>query len=265
MREVRVHVDPEVTGAALESGRRVELPAAASLHVTRVLRLRHGATLTVFDGQGGEFGATLHLGSRGAATVEVKEHRAIEQESPLRVTLLQGLARGERMDWVIQKATELGVAAIIPVASQRSVVQLEAERGDRRLQHWRAVAAAACEQCGRNTLPRIDAPRDFSDALAAVAELPLRVLLEPGVGRRLGEVVLGEMALGTGRSESVTTARSVALALLVGPEGGWDESEIALAEQAGCTAVRLGPRVLRTETAGLAALAALQCLAGDFA
>jgi len=265
MREVRVHVDPAITGTALASGRRIELPAAAALHLTRVLRLRHGASLTVFDGQGGEFAATLHLGSRGAAAVEVKEHRVIEQESPLRITLLQGLARGERMDWVIQKATELGVAAIIPVASQRSVVQLEAERGDRRLQHWRAVAAAACEQCGRNTLPRIDAPRDFSDALAAVADLPLRLLLEPGAGRRMSEVVLGKVVPHAESRNRETVGEPVALALLVGPEGGWDESEIALAGQAGCTAVRLGPRVLRTETAGLAALAALQCLAGDFA
>lgn len=253
MREVRVHVDPVLTGATLASGRRVELPAAAALHLTRVLRLRDGATLTVFDGRGGEYGATLHLGHRGAAIVEVGEHRAIERESPLRITLLQGLARGERMDWVIQKATELGVAAIVPVASQRSVVQLEAERGDRRLQHWRAVAAAACEQCGRNTPPHIGAPRNFSEALAEVATFPLRIVLEPDSGRALGEVLGGRRG---GATE---------LALLVGPEGGWDALEIALAGEAGCVTASLGPRVLRTETAGLAALAALQCLAGDFA
>lgn len=255
MRDVRVHVDPALTGSPLASGRRVELPAAAALHLTRVLRLREGATLSVFDGQGGEYAATLHLGNRGSATVEVGEHRAIERESRVRITLLQGLARGERMDWVIQKATELGVAAIIPVASQRSVVQLEAERGDRRLQHWRAVAAAACEQCGRNTLPRIEAPRNFGEALAAAADVPLRLLLEPDSGRALGEV------LGERRGASAPTE----LALLVGPEGGWDELEIALARQAECMTVSLGPRVLRTETAGLAALAAVQCLAGDFA
>lgn len=251
MREVRVHVDPVLTGATLASGRRIELPVQAAQHLTRVLRLRDGATLTAFDGRGGEYRATLHLGNRGAAAIEVHEHRPTERESALRITLLQGLARGERMDWVIQKATELGVAAIVPVASNRSVVQLEAERGDRRVQHWRAVAAAACEQCGRNSPPRIDAPQDFSAALASVADLPLQLLLEPGSGRALREV-LGERP-------------PKALALLVGPEGGWDELEIELARQAGCATVQLGPRVLRTETAGLAALAAVQCLAGDFA
>ena len=258
MREVRVHLDPALTGTALASGRRVELPSAAAQHLTRVLRLRDGATLTVFDGSGGEYRATLLLGTRGAAAVEVQAHHAIERESRLRITLLQGLARGERMDWVIQKATELGVASILPVASQRSVVQLEAERGDRRVQHWRAVAAAACEQCGRNTPPRLAAPQSFADALAAVADMPLRLLLEPDAERGLGQA-LGEMP--GAHPSALEPAR---VALLVGPEGGWEDTALALAREAGWVTVRLGPRVLRTETAGLAALAALQCLAGDF-
>jgi len=259
MRDIRVHLDPALTGRALACGQRVELPAAAAQHLTRVLRLRDGATLTVFDGRGGEYAATLQLGLRGAAQVDVGEHRAIERESRVRIMLLQGLARGERMDWIIQKATELGVAAIMPIASQRSVVQLESERGDRRLQHWRAIALAACEQCGRNTPPTLEAARSLAEALACVAAEPLRLLLEPTAEQTLQDAL---SAPSGGPAGEVDEPRRVVL--LVGPEGGWDPLELALAHAAGCRAVRLGPRVLRTETAGLAALVAVQCLAGDF-
>jgi 16S rRNA (uracil1498-N3)-methyltransferase len=245
MREVRVHLD-----LPLASGRRIALPPQAAQHVMRVLRLRSGAALTVFDGRGGEYTATLELAGRDTATVEIGEHRSIERESPLRITLLQGLARGERMDWVVQKATELGVRRIVPVATARSVVQLDTERGSKRTDHWLAIAAAACEQCGRNTLPEIAAPLSFEAALRETAAIELRLALHPDSWESL-RTVLGAHAA---RPETV---------LLIGPEGGLDETEIALARQGGFRVAHLGPRVLRTETAGIAALAALQCLAGD--
>lgn len=246
MREIRVHVD-----SALESGHRVTLSPQAAQHVTKVLRLRDGATLTVFNGRGGEYRATLRIVGREAA-IEVGEYRAVDRESPVRLILVQALARGERMDFVIQKATELGIHRIIPVAAARSVVQLDADRGDKRTHHWQAVAAAACEQSGRNTLPIIDSPQSFESALGAVSNIDCRLLLLPEA------------------SSSLASALPIAqvpqeIALLVGPEGGLEETEVERALEVGFRATRLGPRVLRTETAGIAALSALQCLVGDFA
>jgi 16S rRNA (uracil1498-N3)-methyltransferase len=246
MREIRVYVD-----SALEPGRRVTLSSQAAQHVTKVLRLRDGATLTVFNGGGGEYQASLRIAGRGAA-IEVGEYRAIDRESPVRLILLQALARGERMDFVIQKATELGVHRIIPVAATRSVVQLDADRSDKRTHHWQAVAAAACEQSGRNTLPIIDSPLSFEAALSAVSKIQCRLLLLPEATTSLA----GNLA---------PTEQTPEIALLVGPEGGLEETEVERALEVGFRAARLGPRVLRTETAGLAALSALQCLAGDFA
>ena len=247
MREVRIHLD-----LPLASGRRLALPAAAAQHVSRVLRLRSGAALTVFDGRGGEYAARLEITGRDAVAVDVGEHRRIERESPLGITLLQGLARGERMDWVIQKATELGVQRIMPVASARSVVQLDDDRGGKRVGHWQAVAAAACEQCGRNTLPQITAPLPLASALQQVTRPGCRLVLHPEAAEALPAAVAA-LPEPPGRE----------VALLVGPEGGLEEAEVELAAGSGFRAVRLGPRVLRTETAGIAALAALQCLAGD--
>jgi len=246
MREIRVYVD-----ALLESGRLVTLGTQAAQHVTKVLRLREGATLTVFNGRGGEYQATLRIAGREVG-VELGEHRAVDRESPLRLILLQALARGERMDFVIQKATELGAHRIIPVAAARSVVQLDADRGDKRTHHWQSVAAAACEQSGRNTLPIIDPPRSFEAALSAVTQVDCRLVLVPEATTSLE----GSLTPRKPKQE---------VAVLVGPEGGLEETEVERALEVGFQAVQLGPRVLRTETAGLAALAALQCLAGDFA
>ena len=246
MRETRVYVD-----SPLESGRRIPLSSQTAQHVAKVLRLRDGAALSVFDGHGGEYRAILRVSGR-EVTVEVGEHRSIERESPIRLVLLQALARGERMDFVIQKATELGVHRIIPVAAARSVVQLDAERSDKRMHHWQAVAAAACEQCGRNTLPRIDPPLSFEAALGAVSNIVCRAVLLPEASASLASAIAG-------------TDQPREVALLVGPEGGLEETEVERALDCGFRAVRLGPRVLRTETAGLAALSALQGLAGDFA
>lgn len=247
MREIRVFVD-----SPLAAQQRVELPAQAAQHVTKVLRLRAGAKLIAFDGRGGEYQATLGLAARGAAFLEVGAHAAIERESPLKVTLLQGLARGERMDWVVQKATELGVHRIVPVATIRSVVQLDADRSDKRIGHWRGVAASACEQCGRNTLPLLDPVANLEAALRASMPLQHRILLSPEGAVSMAGIL-------------ANVDKSAEIALLVGPEGGLEDNEISLARQYGFSAAVLGPRVLRTETAGLAALAALQCLRGDLA
>jgi 16S rRNA (uracil1498-N3)-methyltransferase len=180
--------------------------------------------------------------------VQIELHRAIERESPLPVTLLQALARGERMDFIVQKATELGVAAIVAMGGDRSVVRLEAEGLARRCEHWRAVAISACEQCGRNRVPTISAVADLANACAQVDATSLRLLLAPEADQTL-----------------IAVARqAVRIALAVGPEGGFSDEERALAQQQGFQSCRLGPRVLRAETAPLAALATIQAVAGDF-
>lgn len=242
MREIRLHVPQP-----LHSGELVELPTEVVRHVRQVLRLRDGAEVVLFDGRGGEFAAQLQAAGRAGMLARIGEHRAIERESPLGITLLQGIARGERMDFVVQKATELGVRRIVPVMTARCVVQLGAERADRRREHWLAVAASACEQCGRNRLPLIGEPLTLAAALNASTDA-LRWLLEPDAGATLREVL-------------VEGSRDITL--LIGPEGGLEPQEQQLALQAGFRALRFGPRILRTETAALATIAALQCLAGD--
>ncbi len=245
MRTTRVFVD-----LAFASGQELPLPAAQSAHLLRVLRLRTGAALTLFNGRGGEYAAELVAGGPGRATVRIGAHRAAERESPLRVTLLQGVARGERMDLIVQKATELGVTAIMPLACEFSVVRLAAPAQARRRERWQAVAISACEQCGRNLPPRVHEIGQLEAACAAIAAggETLRLMLAPGAGTALASLV-------------ARGQRSAAL--LVGPEGGLSEREQGLAQQAGFQACTLGPRILRTETAPLAALAALQALTGD--
>lgn len=241
----RAFVDQPLAG-----DRDLELPEEVANHIVRVLRLRTGATLTLFNGQGGEYAATLLSAGtgRGArATVRIGTHSPVERESPLQVTLLQGVARGERMDYIIQKATELGVTRIVPLATGRSVVRLDGAAGAKRREHWRGIAIAACEQCGRNRLPRIDAVTELARIAEVVEGETNRVLLHPEA-----PVALATAAAAMRRA-----------ALLIGPEGGLAEQEIALARGAGFQLYRLGPRVLRTETAPLAALAVLQLMAGD--
>lgn len=249
MRDIRVHVP-----GPLAAGQDLELPAQAAAHVSRVLRLRAGAELTVFDGRGGEWDAVLAPASGKVVTVRVRAHHAIERESPLRVTLLQALARGEKMDWVLQKATELGVARIVPVATERSVVQLDGERAGRRLEHWQGIVASACEQCGRNRLPEVLPPHSLAAAceLAATSPASVRLVLAPGATASLAAAA------------SAAEAGASDVALLIGPEGGLSETELGVAAQAGFVAVAMGPRVLRTETASIAALGVLQLVAGDF-
>jgi len=180
--------------------------------------------------------------------VQVEQQRAVERDSPLRVTLLQALARGERMDLIVQKATELGVAAILAWSAERSVVRLDGAGLARRCEHWHAIAISACEQCGRNQVPLIDAVADLAVACARADADSLRLLLAPEAERSLISVA----------------GQSAGISLIVGPEGGFSDAELALAARQGFQSCRLGPRVLRAETAPLAALAALQAVAGDF-
>ncbi|MHB8472957.1 MAG: 16S rRNA (uracil(1498)-N(3))-methyltransferase [Gammaproteobacteria bacterium] len=225
----------------------VTLDNTAANHVTRVLRLKPGAELVLFNGEGGESTAILEEVARTLVTARITAFRAIECESPLSITLAQGISRAERMDYTIQKAVELGVARIVPVFTARGMVDLRGERLQRRLQHWQGVIIGACEQCGRNRVPRLEAAAELGDWLCRVAPDSLRV-------------VLNHRATDSLR----TLAPTSALTLLIGPEGGLEEKEVAQAERAGFVGVRLGPRVLRTETAAVTALAALQTLWGDF-
>lgn len=233
------------TDQGLADGARIALEAGPSHHLLRVLRLKTGAELHVFNGRGGCHTARL-AGSEGArALVEVGAIDRDDRESPLAVTLAIGISRGERMDWIVQKSVELGVTAIQPLTTRRTEVRLKGERSARKLTHWRQIAIAACEQSGRNRIPEIHAPQPFQALLDSPAEL--RLVLAPGAAQSLAGLADAPQSL----------------SLLIGPEGGLAAEEIAAAEAAGFLAVGLGPRVLRTETAPLAALAICQARWGD--
>ena len=232
----------------LHPGREIDLPVQAGEHLVRVLRLERGHPLRLFNGDGDEYaGEIASLAKRGVTARVGAAAESADRESPLRITLAQGIARGEKMDWILQKATELGVARIVPLVTDRTEVKLDAERAERRLAHWHAVLGAACEQCGRNRLPELDEPIRLADWAAQPAAGELRLALDPS----------GSMNL---RALSPTMSR---MTLVVGPEGGLSEHDLDTLAQAGFAGLRLGPRILRTETAGLAALAALQALHGD--
>ncbi len=220
------------------------LPDASAHYISRVLRLSAGSAVQLFDGSGSEFrGELLEVGKKSVA-VELHERLTGMPESPLQIHLGQGLSRGERMDWAIQKATELGVTQITPIVSERCEVRLNDERADKRLAHWRQIAISACEQCGRSTLPVIHPPISLRDWLPVEADLKL---------------VLHPVA-----APLTSHARPQTLAFLIGPEGGLNESEVEQAANQGFQPARLGPRVLRTETAPVVALSVAQQLWGDF-
>ena len=227
------------------AGATVALPPQAEHHALRVLRLRPGDELVLFDGEGGEWPGRLVESGRGLR-VTLGEWREVEREAPLALTLAQALAVADKMDWVVQKAVELGACAIVPVQAKRSVLRLSGERAGKRLRHWQQVLVSACEQCGRNRLPGLEDVVDLPHFLARPGR-ETRLLLSPGAGMRL----------------TALPRPAGAVTLLVGPEGGFDPDEEASARAAGFQPVSLGPRVLRTETAGLAAIAALMALWGD--
>jgi len=227
------------------------LPENAARHACRVLRLHVDDDLVLFDGAGGEYACRISSVERECVAVAVLEWRKLECEAPLAITLVQALQIGEKMDTTVQKAVELGVVRIVPVVSRRSVMRLEGERAKRRVDHWRSIVASACEQCGRNTLPEVATLEVLERWLGRpAAKGVLRLILDPRAVQTLNRLV--------------PPAPGGQVELLIGTEGGLAPEEIKLAELAGFVPIRLGPRVLRTETAGLAALAAIQCLWGDF-
>ena len=219
----------------------------AANHIARVLRLRPGDPLVLFDGRGGEYAARVEELRNDAVIVSVGERSAADRESPLELTLAQGVSRGERMDWVVQKATELGVTRIVPVLTERTVVKLDARQSERRRSHWRGIAVAACEQSARDRIPDIAAPVGLHDFLQGDGSAGTRLLLSP-----TGTTAVGDLPQPVGR-----------VIVLIGPEGGLAEGEQRAALAAGFEAVRLGPRVLRTETAAVAAVTLLQHRFGD--
>ncbi len=241
MRNVRIHVEtPLITGAD------VVLPEDAARHVVTVLRMRAGAMLELFDGSGGSHrGRILSVGKR-SVTIHLEAFDPQERESPLQATLVQGISRGQHMDYTLQKAVELGVARIVPVLTGHSNVRLDETRAGRRIEHWRRVVIGACEQCGRNRMPEICPPQPLAAWLES-DKSECRLVLDPDAEKGLPAL-----------------PRPVSgISLLSGPEGGLSPEEIRAALALGWQAVRLGPRILRTETAAVAALAACQALWGD--
>ena len=243
MRNIRIHVDLPLT-----AGSEVSLPQQAAEHVVRVLRMNVGDPLTVFNGDGHDYSGSITATGKREVVLRVDEAQAVHNESPLALTLAQGVARGEKMDLIVQKATELGVARIVPLLTERSEVKLDPARAEKRLAHWRAVAASACEQSGRARLPEIVPVLPLQNWLDGLpADDTLRLALLPEATRSSRDLVFAA-------SGGV---------LVVGPEGGLGERDTQALAAAGFDGLRLGPRILRTETAGLAALAALQALHGD--
>lgn len=231
----------------LAPGARFSLPPGPARHAAKALRLTPGDTVTLFNGRGGEYAARIERIHKDEVAVAIAGFTDVERESRLQVMLAQGISSGERMDYTLQKAVELGVAAIQPIAARRSVVKLAGERADKRVAHWQGVVASACEQCGRNRVPEVTTPLPLADWLGRRS--PGRLLfLSPLAKARLADLPV------PGGTDW----------LVAGPEGGFEADEIAALNAAGAVPVRLGPRVLRTETAALAALAAMQTLWGDF-
>jgi 16S rRNA (uracil1498-N3)-methyltransferase len=242
MRLTRVHVDVE-----LQTGRRLTVDGSAGNHISRVLRLRVGDALTLFNGQGGEYAGSIDEIRRDTVVVSILERRDVDRESPCQLTLAQGISRGERMDWVVQKATELGVWQIAPIFTERSIVQLDEKQASRKLQHWRSIAIAACEQSGRNHVPQITQPVGLYELLEKRTSSGTALLLSPGAPLRIADLA----------------SAGTQITVLIGPEGGLADVEQQAAVKAGFTPVRLGPRVLRTETAAVCALTLLQQKFGD--
>jgi len=243
MSPTRLYIDQE-----LRTDTDLDLRGDKARYVGRVLRLQVEDELVVFNGLGGEYRAVIRSISKHTVGLSLRGHLDIDLESPLSIHLLQGISSGERMDMVMQKATELGVTRITPLITEQSMVRLDAKRASKRTTHWRGIVASASEQCGRNCLPSVDEPIPFRSWLGENMDSPgCRLIFRPGATKSLRSIDKG----------------TTMMTLLIGPEGGFSNIEYELAEESDFGAVNLGPRILRTETAAVAALAALQVLMGD--
>lgn len=242
MRKTRLYFD-----SRLREGERIRLEGEQARYLGKVLRLEAGAEFIVFDGRGGEYPARVERSARNAVEARVGAFIPTERESPLNITLVQGLSRSERMDFTVQKAVELGVHCIAPVTTERSVVRLDEPRRLRRLEHWQRIAVNACQQCGRTRLPRIEAIASLDEWLEKRFD-----------SRAAGFVLSPQATLSPGDLEPRER-----VALLIGAEGGFSDAEMTRVARSGFRPLALGPRILRTETAAVAALTALQLLCGD--
>jgi len=232
----------------LHAGQTLSLPEEAANHLVRVMRLREGDACVLFNGDGNDYAATLVAVGKRDAQVRIDAAHALDNESPLAITLLQGIARGEKMDLILQKATELGVTAIVPVNAERTEVKLDAARAEKRIAHWRSVIGSACGQSGRARIPALSPPQALAAAAAALPAQSLRLTLDPQGEHRLS---------------ALPPAPVGGVVIAIGPEGGWSPRDRQQLADAGFQGLQLGPRILRTETAGLAAIAALQARLGD--
>lgn len=245
MSETRLYIEGPIA-----VGGEAEIRDEQARYVSRVLRLKPGDCVTLFDGTGAEYPASIVSLSKTRVLVSVTDEIHRDTESSLRIHLLQGVSRGERMDFVVQKATELGVHRITPVLTEYSVVKLDEKRAEKRIRHWRGVAASACEQCGRNVLPVLDPPIALRNWLGEnLDSAGTRIILKPGADGSLKSI----------------QPDGGQLTALIGPEGGLSDEEYGLAEATGFQSIGFGPRILRTETAALAVVAAVQALSGDLA
>ena len=260
----------------LTLGQHITLPEAAAHHARDVLRLEAGATVTLLNGLGGEYAAVLTRVNKKLVEADVGQCTQRESEPPFAITVAQSLATGDKMDWVVEKCVELGAATVVPVAAARSVLKLNAERAEKRVAHWQAIARAACEQCGRNRLARVEPVTGLDAWLAGV--------LASAMTHASYDASLKASAQGTAAAASATPVLKLMLSpvadvsfttlpaplpasaihLLIGPEAGLTDAEEAAARAAGFKGIRLGPRVMRTETAAIAALAAIHARWGDF-
>jgi 16S rRNA (uracil1498-N3)-methyltransferase len=248
----RVRLTRVYVNVALNAGTLIELPADSGTHLARVLRVRSGDELILFNGDGQEFDAAVETVRGARVSASIGEGRRVDRESPLPVTLVQCVPRGDRMDFIVQKATELGVRRLVPVLSQRSVVRLDGGQAEAKANHWRAVAVSACEQCGRNRLPIIEAARPL-----------LTYLGEPAAGGGLKLVLEPDSAPDSEPPAQAGGATPAQAEIAVGPEGGFAADELEAFRVAGFARLGMGPRILRTETAAIAALVWLQARFGD--
>jgi len=241
MKNIRIY-----QAGTLTEGDAITLDKAASNHLIRVLRLKNNQVFTLFNGEGGEFSCRLEISGKTAIT-HIDSFVPTHNESPLSIHLFQGISKGERMDFAIQKSVELGVSHITPVFCDRTVVNLKADRLDKKLHHWQSIAISACEQSGRNIVPNINKPCSLIDALQ-INPNSSQLMLEPSSNSSLRAL----------------TPSNNSFSLYIGPEGGFSDKEIAQTKQNSVLGVALGPRILRTETAALSAITAIQLLWGDF-